>query len=42
MRVTITSRSGKEIVVLEPLNPNYTIAAVQKELEIASKITPNK
>jgi len=40
MKVTVASRSGKKIAVLESLNPNNTIQDVQKELYLARSIQP--
>ena len=38
MKITVVSRSGKKIADLDPLNPNNTVADVQRELQIASML----
>jgi hypothetical protein len=39
MKITVVSRSGKKIAVLDGLKPTSTIADVQKELHVASKFS---
>merc|ERR1712137_1173682 len=40
MKVTVVSRSGKQLAVLDTLNPNSTIKEVQKELALSKASFP--
>merc|ERR1712151_609964 len=40
MKVTVVSRSGKQLAVLDTLNPNSTIKEVQKELSLSKASFP--